>query len=276
MKKAVFFSFLLAIGLSLRAEIPAVITYRGRVGKSSTGAAVTGEMPVTFRLYPSETSKTALWGISLTALLSSGGFFQTELQDGLAAGTYLTTNSLASVLRTASAFYIGVTIGKGQREQYPRQRLLAEPLVERVPVAASLKDGGTVTAADVKTLTTSTLDVKGSAVVTNSLQVSGAGQSMTLANISMDAGSSFSLNSSAGPFLMFARGAPTSWTVTNPSQDQRLVTGGDSGGVLCLVTQDNWTAPCLCIPVNPYQIVTCPAAFSGTVKLLYYSYGTSK
>lgn len=274
MKRKLTTAFLTATLLATAAlsEMPASFTYRGRVSQASTGEAVSKELPVTFKLYAKASSAEPLWGVTVQVLLGSNGMFQVELADGLAA-TYLTTNALAAVLQAGAARFVGVTVGAGQAEQYPRQSLLFEPFVEQAAVAGALIDGGTLSDVAVTDLSTSSLSVKSTSTITGGLRATGASRSLALSSCTAGENSQLSIRSS-GAFSIFASHSPQESTMYAPAQGTTYRAPG-SGGVLCVLTQNNWDIPCLCVPLGSYETFSFPRPCSGNVRLLFYPYGTS-
>ena len=124
------------------------VTYRGRV--TLNNEEVTRAVPMTFRLYRTKGDAEASWTMTKDSVSVDHGLFQVAL-----AG-----NGLAEVIDAGNAKWIGVTIGDG-KEQYPRQELLAAPLVGKAALVPRLAASPSVQTASVSRVEAKTLTVSG-------------------------------------------------------------------------------------------------------------------
>ena len=115
-------------------------TYQGAL-KEISGAPLTGQKTVEFRLYDAATGGTPLWGRSCKILLDDKGLFNLGLTDDAGEPVEGTTSTepLAAILARASAstLYVGLTVSGSDGEIAPRQRLLSVPYAAYAADAAN-------------------------------------------------------------------------------------------------------------------------------------------
>ena len=122
------------------------VTYRGRV--TLNNEEVTRTVPMTFRLYRAKGDAEASWTLTKASVSIEDGLFQVALGG----------NGLAEVIDAGQAKWIGVTIGNG-KEQYPRQELLASPLVRKAAIVPRLAVSPSVQTASVSRVEAKALTV---------------------------------------------------------------------------------------------------------------------
>ena len=162
MKKAFVVIAVSAGLLAASATEDFAFVYRGRITAQS--GSIPSELRVKYALYKTENGAAPVWTQEKTERPSADGAFQSILSGG----------GLQAAFIDEKARFLGVTLGEGGREQYPRQEVLASPLAffaERVaeaPAGATFKDAR-VESANVETFSVGTLDV------TNRLDLGGTG-----------------------------------------------------------------------------------------------------
>lgn len=157
--KSLFSTLLLLAGsLSVLAEVPALMSYQGRVSDASgtlIGATTPANRSVTFKFYTASNGGTPVYAESQTVTIS-GGEFSVLIGNGTgvsglkgpsapATTPYVTLQSIMN-----GNLYLGVTVDDGTAaadpEITPRQQIVSAAYAFRAKVAEGLPDGNLSTA----------------------------------------------------------------------------------------------------------------------------------
>ena len=117
------------VGQNLFAQAPTTLVYQGRL-TSTSGAPLTGSQSVTFRLYASSSSGTALWSETHNVALDENGVFTIELGG---------TDPLDEGVFDGNRRFLGMTLAGGS-EMTPRQ-LISSAAYAVSAKTAEISDG---------------------------------------------------------------------------------------------------------------------------------------
>lgn len=145
--------------LSANAYEDVQVVYRGRLyANGHPPAAQT--LPMTFRLYAGKTDTKASWSVTNDHVMVDGaGLFQVSLSG----------EGLVAAIDAGKANWIGVAID-GEKEQYPRQALLASPGAGKAALAERLVDSPSVATAAVESVSANAVTLTGT-LSANSVEI---------------------------------------------------------------------------------------------------------
>ena len=252
-----FFAF--ASLLLARADDFAFV-YRGRVDR----AGKTGDVDVAVKVsaYSESTGGTAVWTRENTiARINSQGVFQLEFVDDV----------LAAAFREGKAKWLGVAFGGGA-EQYPRQRIFEAPIVERAERAQRLAPNAQVGALDAETVMANAASLAAGVEIDGTLVHSG-GDTLSVSSIATTQSRIRFAKASGTTVELFKQAAPQRLSRTGLTAGETLFSG-TRGGVVTIITDSNWTAPCVTF-FAPAGDIRAPFSASGTVRVYYYPFGTA-
>jgi len=136
---------------------PAVISYQGKIanaGGTLIGAGSPVNQDLTFRIWTDPTSTAAasrLWSEKITTTVSEGEFSVMLGSGDVVSGEANQRNSFAEVFAgqatvgtepSSADRYLGITIGTGTDEIFPRQKIVTTAFAFRAKVAESVAAGG--------------------------------------------------------------------------------------------------------------------------------------
>lgn len=125
------------VSLSLVADVPQALTYRGVLRRSGGEEQTAGAMSLTFRLYDSNAPETALWARTIRVPVGADGVFYAELNDTDGKDPDGIGRSLADAMGLiGGAPEIGLT-PPDSNELKPRQRLSTAPRAARAARASA-------------------------------------------------------------------------------------------------------------------------------------------
>lgn len=252
MRTTVFLSMFLT-GLAVSAEF--AFTYRGRL--DMTGHAAVPELPVKIAAYAEATGGQPVWSGTYTVRPNAGGLFQIQL-----AGA-----ELEAVFRADTAHWLGISVNNGE-EHYPRQQILTTPLATRAASAERLAKDGTVNVLDTPALSAKSVTA-GDVTIAGTLKATGPSSTLSVTELGGRGNRTLS-----GPSVrVFADAAPEWYHFSGISAGQTLFTS-EHGGLVTLMTDDNWTAPCVTWFVGA-GAVPAPFSASGTVQVYHYKFGAN-
>lgn len=162
---ALFFLFLCMISVpAVRADVPALINYQGRL--TASGTPLSGAYVITFSLYETAESGSAAWSET----------HEVEVVDGIFS---VLLGSVADfpqgLFSAADALYLGIRVA-GETELRPRQRLASAPYAIHAETVSTLPAGSVGSAQLAEGSVTSTKLAEGAAVS----RLNGLGGSLTL------------------------------------------------------------------------------------------------
>lgn len=268
-----FCSFLF-IAAATCAALPAdadeqfALTYRGRI---TAQQEMPVELVVTYSLYIGEDDVSPVWTQTKTERPAANGAFQTVLSG----------NGLQEAFQKENARFLGLRLGGSDApEQYPRQEIIATPLVDYADAVGMAPFSPNFVNARVERIETTTFSV-GSLVITNTLSFP-MSDTLSLGNVLLGDGATLIINKSwLGHVQLFA-GPPRNAEFTQQAvyPPGTVLFDGDAtkGGLLVITTTDfgqwdqSYAAPCVTIPVAPGVIET-PIYIRGPAKFYLYEFG---
>ena len=261
MKKLYTCLFALACVLAAQAGDFAFV-YRGRIDLAGRAGDI--DVAVRVSAYSQETGGTAAWAKDAVARIDSKGLFQLEFVD----------DGLADVFRAGTAKWLGVALAGGA-EQYPRQRILDAPLVERAERACRLAPNAQVGSLEADSVQTGAASLAGGVEIRGALvSASGAG-SLSVSSLSSTSGQVKFAKADGTTVSLFRQAAPMSTTLANGVTKDQVLFTGTRAGVLTIITDSDWTAPCVSVFV-PAGDVRAPFTAGGSVRAYFYPVGTAK
>lgn len=231
-------------------------TYRGRLDMTGHGAVA--DLPLKVAVYPDSTGGPAAWTGLYTITPSADGAFQVQL-----AG-----EELEKAFRAGTAKWFGVTVGNGS-EHYPRQQILVTPLAARADTAEGLARDATIRSLQTSKLTAKSVSA-GAVTVSGALKATGSGSAFSSAEL-VGTGN---LKLKGSNVQVFANAKPGSYEFENGVSEGDVLFLSDRGGLVTLITDSNWTAPCVTWFAGKGE-VKAPFSASGKVRVYHYPFGAN-
>lgn len=256
--------------------------YSGRIAfldDSQNFKDETTKLMASFRLYKDATSISPLWEVTTPIYLDKDGNFQITLGDGMTGEGVVyssaNTKTVEELFNQNAVRSLGVSI-EGEAEQYPRQEIHSIPFAVNSNVANDV-----VRESSVADATADEVIIKGSAEmqdleITKELTLNK--QDFSVNEIAFGNKSAFSTRGVSTELL---GSGVKEYSATNGIKKGQtlvglsgaLITGNTTGGFLVIISRENWTCPCVTIPINAYESYSSPFDLSGKVDLRFYSFG---
>jgi len=147
---------MMAVGAAMiaGASVAATTTsfaYQGML-RDAYGEVLSGttDVPISFKLYTSQSNGEAVWGRKVSVRLATNGLFNVELSDsaGTECSGLATPSSLDTVIEAAQSagnyLYLGLTVENSAGEIRPRQKLVPSPMTSFAQNVAEAKGDFTV------------------------------------------------------------------------------------------------------------------------------------
>lgn len=233
--------------------------YRGRV--DMTGKAGAADLPIRVSAYAEAAGGASVWTQSATAKIDAQGVFQLEFVD----------DTLAAAFREGKAKWLGVAF-LGEAEQYPRQRILEAPIVERAERAERLAPNARVGTLDAESVTANAASLAAEVEINGTLVNSGD-DTLSVSSVAAPRSRIRFAKASGTTVELFKQAAPQGLSRTGLTAGETLFSG-TRGGVVTIITESNWTAPCVTF-FAPAGDIKAPFSASGTVRVYYYPFGTA-
>ena len=291
----------LALALSLllfsaastaQAGIDPFLTFRGRIVDANNlppRSSLAG-LPVEVRLYAenADDESKALWGASYRVQVDTNGLFQIPLgleEPGPYGTVDFVTNlvegaDLSAILQEGGAHFLGLKLGQGASEGYPRQRLLSVPFAAHAVSAEKLAQDTSVSTLYTTNLMADTVIIDNLDDVSSAAPITFAGEAtfhldelaiFTIPGLTPGS-SSLTVPAPKDGFSVFSRGAPRTLSLVNVAVGDTIETPPLSG-VATIVT-DDWTAPGIVWFVEGGTPSTSPCPVSsGTY--YFFEFGTA-
>lgn len=256
------FTILFALASLLAAQAgDFAFVYRGRV--DLTGR--TGDVDVAVRVsaYSEAIGGAAVWTKDAVAKIDSKGLFQLEFVD----------DGLAEAFRAGTARWLGVKLADGS-EQYPRQQILDAPIVERAERAKRLAPDAQVSALEADTVQATAASLAGGTEIRGALVSASGADTLSVSSVSSASGRVKFAKADGSTVSVFRSAAPTAQTFSNGFAKGDVLVSGTRGGVVTIITDSNWTAPCVSFFAPPGD-VRAPFAAGGSVRVYFYPLGTA-
>ncbi len=224
---AVVFFIALTASVSF-AAVPQTINYQGYLKDSVSGAPVSTQVPVTFRLYDSLQASASLWAEEMNV----------TPQNGIFSVLLGSTAPLDSSIFENSGLYLGIQVGNNP-ELSPRQQILSVPFAMRAASADSVNPATIVI--DASQIVSGTID--SGLLPANSAKLDTA-QSFSAGQTFLD--QTMKLRNSANSFstTLQASGATAARTVSLPDASGTVITTGNLSGITGTgtVTSGTWNS----------------------------------
>ncbi len=222
--RAVLLALVLIVTV-LRAQIPNLINYQGRV-TNPAGAPVTNTLSMVFAIYSTATGGTALWQETQTNVTVTNGVFNVLL------GSNTTPGGIPSNVFNNSVLFLGIKIGT-DAEMTPRFRLTSVAYAIRATEADGVADGS-IQAADLANATVTAAKIASGQVVKsiNSLRD----------DVTIAAGANVTITPSGNTLTVAAAGGAGGGTITGVTAGSGLSGGGTSGNVTLSVATNGITS----------------------------------
>jgi len=210
---AVFFA-LLTVSTAI-AAMPQTISYQGYLKDGVSGAPVSSQVTLTFRLYDSLQAASPVW-LEVLEVTPQNGIYSVQLG---------TNTPLESSLLASTALYLGLQVGSNP-ELTPRQQILSVPFAMRAASADSVNPATIVIdASQITTGTLATERLPASAAKLDTVQAFSANQTFQ--------DQTLNLRNSANTFstALRANNATAARTMTLPDASGTVITTGNLSGI---------------------------------------------
>lgn len=239
------------------AAVPQTINYQGYLKDSVSGAPITTQVTVSFRLYDSLQASSPLWAEQLN-VTPQNGIFSVLLGSEIPLGSYIFENP---------GLYLGIQVGSDP-ELTPRQQIHSVPFAMRAATADSVNPATIVI--DAAQIESGTLD--SARLPANTAKLDNA-QTFSANQTFQD--QTLKLSNSANSFstTLHAGSATAARTLTLPDASGTVITTGNLAGITGTgtVTSGSWNSSIGSNMVTSSSIqdgAVTPAKLSGTLPVV--------
>lgn len=259
------------------------LVYSGTIGFTSPDqhfVSDTTRLSVQFRLYSAVNSTQPLWGVTTTVGVDYLGEFQVRLSDNMTDAVYDEGNTPMSELFSKDmAHFIGISI-EGEQEINPRQEILYLPMSEMTDTTKELTSDSSIDRAKVTDIYANNNVVAESDVaITGSLSLETKEGTFNVGKMNVNNGilnvkdNKIKLLNKSPFDLTFDRGISSTTKLLSAPGGGGAIDKNENGGFLVIISKDNWSVPCVTIPVAAGAQYYFPADISGKVALRFFPFG---